>query len=554
MMKTEYSYHNLQIERDDGKYMELSTRNIHTQGIVCRSDMQITLEDDVNVPDTKPDIEQLVKTQGEIQITNVTPNEGKVTIKGNLTFSLLYLTTEDLRPVHNMRGQIPFDETINMDGLLADREVMCHFDLEDCQANLINSRKISVRAIVSLHCCQETQEEIAAGIDIVSSEASRADMEQLTTPDGLHRHFNQFALTRLVNHKKDVFRIKDELSLPKGKSNIDTVLYYEMTPQNLQSRIVEDGVRFLGDLQLFLLYIPENEERRLEYLETEFPFDSVVHCEDCTEEMISDIEILNSTKDLEIKTDEDGENRILDIELNLNLRMKFYADETFDYLEDAYSTACSLELNKEKINTTKLLMKNQSVVRVSDRIHINQDDDTILQICNATGNVQIDEQEIVENGIELEGVVDLDILYITENDDRPLATAKGTIPFTHTIEIKGIQPEDDYELQSTISQISVIMLDGQEIEAKIILNLCAFVFTHNKQEIITQIQEQPLDMERIQAMPGLVGFIVEKDGTLWNIAKEYNTTVESIMELNHLDTDHVKQGDRLLLLKQIDGI
>ena len=40
-------------------------------------------------------------------------------------------------------------------------------------------------------------------------------------------------------------------------------------------------------------------------------------------------------------------------------------------------------------------MKNQSVVRVSDRIHITQDSDSILQICNATGTVQIDEQEIV---------------------------------------------------------------------------------------------------------------------------------------------------------------
>lgn len=534
--------------------MELSTRNIRTHGILCRSDMQITLEDDVNVPDTKPDIDQLIKTQGEIQITSITPTDGKVTLHGNLTFSLLYITTEDIRPVHNMKGQIPIDETINMDGLLPEREVMCHFDLEDCQTNLINSRKVSIRAIVSFHCCQEDDKEIAAGVDIISSEASRADMEQLSPPEGLHRRFSQFALTQLADQKKDVFRIKDEATLPKGKPNIDTVLYYEMTPQNLQSRIVDDGIRFVGDLQLFLLYIPENEERHLEYLETEFPFDGIVPCSNCNEDMISDVEILSSEKEIEVKPDEDGENRILELELNLNLRLKFYQDETFDYLEDAYSTACTLELGRQDVISTKLLMKNQSVVRVSDRIHVNQDTDAILQICNATGTIQIDEQDIIENGISLEGVVEIEILYITENDDRPLSIAKGTIPFTHTIEIRGISPEDDYELQSTINQISVIMLDSQEIEAKIILNLCAFVFTHNKQQIITQIQEQPLDMERLQAMPGLVGFIAEKEGSLWNIAKEYNTTVENIMQLNQLDHDQVKPGDRLLLLKQIDGI
>lgn len=532
--------------------MELSTRNIHTHGNLCRSDMQITLEDDVNVPDTRPDIDQLIKTQGDIQITSITPTDGKVTIRGNLSFSLLYITTEDIRPVHSMKGQIPFEETINMDGLQADHEVMCHFDLENCQTNLINSRKISVRAIVSFHCCQEEVKEIAAGIDIISSEASRADMEQLSPPEGLYRQFDQFALTQLANQKKDVLRIKDMLTLPKGKPNIDTILYYEMTPQNLQNRIIEDGIRFIGDLQLFLLYIPENDERRLEYLETEFPFDSIVHCDNCTEDMISDIEILETQKSLDTKADEDGENRVLEIDMSLGLRLKFYQDETFNYLSDAYSTACTLDLNRQNIGFTKLLMKNQSVVRVADRIHINQDTETILQICNATGTVQIDEQEIVENGIALEGVVELDILYITENDERPLAIAKGTIPFSHTIEIRGIKPEDDYELQSSISQISVMMLDSQEIEAKIILNLCAFVFTHGTQRIITQITERPLDMERLQAMPGLVGFIAEKDGTLWDIAKEYNTTVENIMQLNQLETDMVKQGDRLLLLKQIE--
>lgn len=122
------------------------------------------------------------------------------------------------------------------------------------------------------------------------------------------------------------------------------------------------------------------------------------------------------------------------------------------------------------------------------------------------------------------------------------------------IEIKGIQPEDDYELQSAISQISIMMLDNQEVEVKVILNLCAFVFTHGNQEIITQIQTLPLDMEKIQAMPGLVGFIVQKEDSLWNIAKTYNTTIESIMELNHLENENVKPGDRLLLLKQVDGI
>ena len=41
----------------------------------------------------------------------------------------------------------------------------------------------------------------------------------------------------------------------------------------------------------------------------------------------------------------------------------------------------------------------------------------------------------------LEGVVELDILYVTENDDRPLGSLRAAIPFQHFMEIKGISPE-----------------------------------------------------------------------------------------------------------------
>lgn len=534
--------------------MELTTRNIFSQNITCRSGMQMTLEEDINVTDSKPDIDKIIKLQSDVLMGSITPSDERVIVRGELIFSLLYITGDDLRPIHNMQGQIPFEETVNMEGLHSENDVLCRFELEDCQARLINSRKVSIRAILALKCCQEQQDVIAAGTDIVSSAEERADMESPEIPEGLHCLYDEFSLTKLSSHKKDVFRIKDQVVLPKGKPNMDTILYYEMDTQNLQHRPVDGGIRFLGDLKLFVLYLPENEERRLEYLDIELPFDDVLSCEESREDMIPDIELLNTTKLLELRPDEDGENRVLEVELNLNFRIKFYEDEHFKYLKDAYSTTCTLSLEQKTVDTRKLLMKNQSILRITDRIQITDNKQPILQICNATGTVKIDEQTITKDGIELEGIVELDILYITEQDETPLALAKGTLPFTHLIEIKDISPDDDYELDADISQINVMMLDGQEIEAKVILNLCAFVFTHSKENIITQIEVTPLDMERLQEMPGVIGFIAESPGTLWNIAKNYNTTVEDIMSLNELDRDYINAGDRILIVKQIDGM
>ncbi len=378
-------------------------------------------------------------------------------------------------------------------------------------------------------------------------------MDETVIPDGLNKKFSTISYTQLVLQKNDIFRISDETSLPKGKPAIDTLLYYEMAPQNLQTRIVDDGIRIIGDILLFALYTPEIEERRLEYIETEIPFDGIVNCNGCSESMIPDIEVSIASKEATAKPDEDGENRLLDIELILKLQMKFYEDNEMQILDDAYSTSCNLQLSKENINYEKLLMKNQSSVRISDHVKINNGEN-ILQICSSSGTIQVDEQEITDEGIQIEGAVTLDILYITDNDDRPLSMAKGIIPFNHLIEVKGISPDDSYELQSDINQINIIMIDSDEVEAKINLSLCALVFTGKKQDAITGIAEVPLDMQKFNDMPGLAGFIAGPDDTLWDIAKEYNTTLESIMELNGLTSSQIHKGDRLLLMKIVDGI
>ncbi len=534
--------------------MELSLQKIHVNRTKCHSSMQITLEDDIIVPDTKPDIEALIKKRGRIQITEARAGQDKVIIRGILGFTLLYVSNEDIRPIHNMTGQIPFEESLNMDTVSPADDITCTYDLEDCQVSLINSRKISVRAIVSFHCCVDEEEDTQVGVDIISEEAARAGMELSASPEGLHKRFSSISYTQTMEQKKDIFRMKDTFSLPKGKPNLENLLYYEMTPQNLQTRLIEDGIRVTGDLQLFVLYVPENEERRLEYLETELPIDGVVNCSGCDDSMIPDITFLEQTKEMEVKTDDDGEQRLLELELILSMDMKFYQDQELQILQDAYSTACQLRLTRQPANYERLLVKNQGIVRISDRIRIDSKKDKILQICTCTGNVQIDEQEIVPGGIQLEGIVELDILYITENDNNPLGSASGMLPFSHFLEVKDISPQDHYQLQSDISQISVIMLDAEEVEAKVVITLNTIVFTPAADEVITDIEEAPLNLEKLQSMPGIVGYIATEDGTLWELAKEYSTSPESIMELNGLSTDKIHQGDKLLLMKQVDGL
>ena len=399
-----------------------------------------------------------------------------------------------------------------------------------------------------MHCCKP-QSDYYEAVTAISSD----DSSELTAPDGLYSKSKNVTYTHLVISKNDIHRIFEEITLPKAKPSIDSVLYFNIRPLNVQTKVVEDGVRLMGDLNIFVLYTPENEERNLEYFETEVSFDEIINCNNCNEDMIPDIEVSPGTRELSPKPDEDGENRIFSFEITLKLQMKFYENKDATILDDAYSTAIELEPVRKKMSLNKLLMKNQSSLRLSEQLTIDSPD-KILQICNATGKITIDEQQIAKDGIHLDGVLLLDILYMTENDANPLSIEKAVLPFSHTIEIDNLTPDCYYELQFDINNISAIMIDSSEIEVKVNITLCAIAFSNFELDFISDIITAPLNLELLHKLPGIVGYYASQDTPVWDIAKQYRTTVESINELNNISSDIVHKGDRLLLLKMVDGI
>jgi LysM repeat protein len=177
-----------------------------------------------------------------------------------------------------------------------------------------------------------------------------------------------------------------------------------------------------------------------------------------------------------------------------------------------------------------------------------------LQICHASGDIQID--DVVAEGTELqvEGVIEVSILYISEDDRRPMNSIKGIIPFSQIIELKGMKPGSNYEVKPCIDQLSVMMLDSEEIEVKATINLNTIVFDVITEPIITDVVVNDLDLEKLQAMPGIIGYVVKRNDTLWNIAKKYYTTVDNIMMVNELEEDRIKEGDKLIIMKKVDTV
>ena len=79
---------------------------------IGKAESQITLDDDYNVPDVKPDISRMIQRKGEVKIEEVQVNEGKAKIKGMLIFRLLYVADTPQRQISSLEGKIPIEEIV----------------------------------------------------------------------------------------------------------------------------------------------------------------------------------------------------------------------------------------------------------------------------------------------------------------------------------------------------------------------------------------------------------------------------------------------------------
>ena len=61
--------------------MELLTKQMQMLTVKCQAISQVTFDEDLNVPDVKPDVGRMIQKKGEVLIEDVQISEGAAYIK-----------------------------------------------------------------------------------------------------------------------------------------------------------------------------------------------------------------------------------------------------------------------------------------------------------------------------------------------------------------------------------------------------------------------------------------------------------------------------------------
>ncbi len=70
--------------------MELLQKSVHTEKIKSKGMLQVPLEEDINVSDTKPDVARIIYSSGDIKLDEIKTGMNKIWVKGQLCYQILY--------------------------------------------------------------------------------------------------------------------------------------------------------------------------------------------------------------------------------------------------------------------------------------------------------------------------------------------------------------------------------------------------------------------------------------------------------------------------------
>lgn len=519
--------------------MELESHIIKQTREKNRAFSQITLDDDYIVKDNKPDVIKIIHTDGTIVFEETRLANQALWINGKLEFVVLYRSDNEHSKLEVLNGAVPFQEKMIMEGTAEMDPIRVSGEIEDLSVGLINSRKLSIRAVTNLKAIveEQTEEEIASGF----GEAGNCQQRIL-----------ERELLSVLAAEKDIIRFHNEVKLPNAKPNIRKMLWNDVQLRGTESSILSGKLHIQGEVYVSAIYVGE-EDDQIQWIESVLPFSSDVEGVDVKDEnaQILWVKIRPESVEVEARNDYDGETRNIGVDVSFAVDYKIWSEKRIPVLMDAYALDRQLNLKKEKCASMCFQMKNEAKVRLTNTVSLESNQEKILQICSCTGKIAIDRTTIEENGVRFEGIVAVHMLYLTSEDNFPIAHLETLLPFEQLVEINNMQKDTWFDYSTTLDMLQVNLLDSSEFEVKAAFRISVLAFAESCFEKIAGIEEAPLDMEMLADQPGLVGYIVQEKEELWDIAKRYHTTMDEIAATNNLKLQNVRPGTKLIIVKKV---
>lgn len=513
--------------------IDLVKESIECEQLLGENSVDTVIKGEYVIPDTHPDVYQILTLDTKPSIVTKEVMQDKIYLEGQIQYNVLYLAKEDENRsgVYNVSYTSKFSNSIELDG--ANRAMPCEAEcyIEHMEPVIINERKIAVEGIIKLKCSVYKN----YNFEIVKDLRGLTDVQVLK---------DTVSVDKIVGNVEGEMVAKSHMQIPMDKPQIGTILKCDVNMHKKETKLLEGKVMLSAFARFEILYRGMDTEE-LWNIQDDVLLNKELELEGINSFMQSYTDFNVDDMIYDIKEDDLGEKRIVDIEALLKTNTKVMSKEHMDTIEDVYSP--SMVMNMEKQNYDLNVMHGHSFNEaiVKGNIELSEDFPKPVSIVMSAGNVCVTEKKLVEDKVIVEGLLNVEVLYKTNEEEKGAYVIKDEIPFTTAVEVPGAKIDMQCIAKAALENIESA-IEANTIGVKAIVSIYARVnYLANKEFLVNVI---PNEAEKPIKKASITIYAVQNGDNLWKIAKRYNTTVDALIQINELDNlDNLKIGTKLII-------
>jgi hypothetical protein len=510
--------------------VELIKRPVNVYRTVDEQQKEELLETGIIVPDSKPDVLEVLVVDTDV-VVKTREKTGKVMeVGGEICYQVLYRADNQEKSLEAINVKSPWSISCNYPA--GDEEVytIVKSSIEHTSIDIVNGRKLSAKSVLKLN--------------IKYIKAKNEDAGEAVQGEKIYQKTDPQEITMLEDIGEKVINVAENVDIGDNKPVINEIIYSNATLKNVN--ILENMVLNCM-LEVDCLYRAEDDNSRIENVHVNIPVEKNLEVENIN---YSDVSVNACVKSLSLKPDEDidGLLTIIRIDAEIAVEYSMFSKENAYLVKDAYSMDYDFELEKK---TVKLGVEEREIrdnIQVNGNMTLDSGGEAVEEILLLTAKPRILSAEKVNDSIEVNGCLDICVLYCTGMDMRVMRGSNQELSFTHRIPLP--EPEADYEedINLSINESSYEIVSDANVDIKAELEVKAHLSKKRDMDLVIGIKD--IKIYEKKENPPLLFYYAQKGDTLWDIAKKYRVPVQKILNDNEMTEEiEPEEGRKILLIE-----
>lgn len=473
----------------------------------------VEVSGDIIVPDIKPDIVNIINTNGIAYIYKEDISTGRVRIDGNIDTYIVYLAdngeTRSIQHTLTISENIE-DNEIN-DNCFAKQKII----LENIESKVLNERKISIKANVKIK--SEIFEK--SDIEITSDFTKIENLEKLK---------ETLEIKSIVGRNNVRTMIKEDIAVDSNY-DISEILKVDVQISNMENKLSFNKILAKADAEVKVVFL--TEDNRIATASSTIPVMSFIDMDKITDTNICNVDY--SIRNMLFKVNS-KEMHSIACQVDFEVCSEAYENKTIDVIQDMYGTKNNVEFTKKEVEVQSAKEEITESVNINEKILVED----ILNIFDVNCLVKKVNTTKAGNLCNHECELKLQIYYEVNNRNG-LNVKEFSVPFMVKSEI-----EEDIEFCINKKQF---MINNENVECDVEVLYKQNNNNLKKISIIEDVTTKEYEEENDYKM---FMYFVKPGDSIWKIAKKFKVCMNDIISINNIENpDKINVGDRLYIMK-----